>query len=147
MLPLYTWQGAQADSFPPAWQLDVNRQRITTVDKKVVLENDEQLLTDSGVKSGDQLEIKDLGPQIGKRSTRFPDNPIACLYPPYPRPAAWKTVVRATSNSRLLRLETAMPELERKIAHFPYPLKTVPYRIRKQLPDTFRAAHHTAICG
>lgn len=46
-------------------QLDVNRQRITTVDKKVVLENDDQLLTDLGVKSGDRLEIKDLGPQIG----------------------------------------------------------------------------------
>jgi very-long-chain enoyl-CoA reductase len=47
------------------WQLDVNRQRITTVDKKVPLDTDEQLLTDLGVKSGDQLEIKDLGPQIG----------------------------------------------------------------------------------
>lgn len=49
-------------------QLDVNRQRITTVDKKVLLEQDEQLLTDLGVKSGDQLEIKDLGPQIGART-------------------------------------------------------------------------------
>ncbi|GAA5873005.1 hypothetical protein JCM3774_004895 [Rhodotorula dairenensis] len=44
-------------------KLDVNRQRITTLDKKV-LENDDQSLTDAGVKSGDQLEIKDLGPQI-----------------------------------------------------------------------------------
>lgn len=50
------------------WQLDVNRQRITTLDKKVPLDTDEQLLADLGVKSGDQLEIKDLGPQIGRRS-------------------------------------------------------------------------------
>lgn len=43
--------------------LSVHRQRLTTVDKKV-LENDEETLAAFGIKQGDVLEIKDLGPQI-----------------------------------------------------------------------------------
>ena len=45
--------------------MNVHRQRITTGDKKV-LDDDDKSLKEFGVKQGDQLEIKDLGPQIGK---------------------------------------------------------------------------------
>lgn len=44
------------------------RQRITTLDKKLALDDDDQKLVDAGVASGDRLEIKDLGPQIGMLS-------------------------------------------------------------------------------
>ncbi|BGP56307.1 hypothetical protein JCM8202_005294 [Rhodotorula sphaerocarpa] len=45
-------------------KLQMARQRITTLDKKLALDDDDQKLVDAGVASGDRLEIKDLGPQI-----------------------------------------------------------------------------------
>lgn len=41
----------------------MNRQRLTTTDKKV-LDDDAKTLKELGVADGDTLEIKDLGPQI-----------------------------------------------------------------------------------
>ena len=59
-------------------RLNRHRQRITTVDKKVVLDDDEKPLKDFGVNDGDDLHIKDLGPQVG-------ESPSAV----YPRRARW----------------------------------------------------------
>ncbi|GAA6023977.1 hypothetical protein JCM10207_006840, partial [Rhodosporidiobolus poonsookiae] len=48
-------------------KMNVHRQRITTKDKKV-LDDDDKPLRDYGVGEGEQLEIKDLGPQIAWRT-------------------------------------------------------------------------------
>ncbi|KAI5475362.1 enoyl reductase [Pseudohyphozyma bogoriensis] len=48
-------------------KLHIHRQRITTADKKV-LEDDAESLASVGVKEGDALDIKDLGPQIPWRT-------------------------------------------------------------------------------
>lgn len=46
-------------------QLNVNRVRITTQDKKVVVDNDtRKTLAQAGLQQGDKLVWKDLGPQI-----------------------------------------------------------------------------------
>lgn len=45
-------------------QVNVHRQRLTTLDRKA-LDDDDKPLSDFGVKSGDALEFKDLGPQVG----------------------------------------------------------------------------------
>ena len=45
--------------------MNIHRQRLTTADKKA-LDDDDKSLADFGVKDGDSLEIKDLGPQICK---------------------------------------------------------------------------------
>ncbi|SCV70314.1 BQ2448_1708 [Microbotryum intermedium] len=45
-------------------KLGFRRQRITTLDKKVPLDDEDKKVTDFGVKDGDKLEIKDLGPQM-----------------------------------------------------------------------------------
>lgn len=50
-------------------KVDVHRQRLTTSDKKV-LEDGDHSLKQSGLKDGDSLEIKDLGPQICKQNPR-----------------------------------------------------------------------------
>ena len=44
-------------------QLNIHRQRITTSDKKV-LDDEDKTLKEMGIREGDELEIKDLGPQI-----------------------------------------------------------------------------------
>jgi very-long-chain enoyl-CoA reductase len=44
-------------------KLSVHRQRLTTSDKKV-LDDDDKTLAQLGIKQGEILEIKDLGPQI-----------------------------------------------------------------------------------
>ncbi|GAA5850643.1 hypothetical protein JCM9279_006372 [Rhodotorula babjevae] len=44
-------------------KVNVHRQRITTADKKV-LDDDDRTLADYGVKDGDSLDFKDLGPQV-----------------------------------------------------------------------------------
>jgi very-long-chain enoyl-CoA reductase len=46
--------------------LSRHRQRITTIDKKQVLDDDEQKLEALGIKDRDELHIKDLGPQVGE---------------------------------------------------------------------------------
>uniref|UniRef100_A0A0K3CGB4 BY PROTMAP: gi/472580643/gb/EMS18427.1/ enoyl reductase [Rhodosporidium toruloides NP11] gi/647397130/emb/CDR39923.1/ RHTO0S04e12068g1_1 [Rhodosporidium toruloides] n=1 Tax=Rhodotorula toruloides TaxID=5286 RepID=A0A0K3CGB4_RHOTO len=56
--------GALKSAIASKVKLDVHRQRITTPDKKL-LDDDAKPLGEFGVKSGDTLEIKDLGPQIG----------------------------------------------------------------------------------
>ena len=48
----------------PPTQVNVHRQRITTSDKKV-LDDDDRSLADYGVRDGDSLDFKDLGPQVG----------------------------------------------------------------------------------
>ncbi|GAA5901278.1 trans-2-enoyl-CoA reductase (NADPH) TSC13 [Sporobolomyces salmoneus] len=47
-----------------ALRLNRHRQRITTVEKKQVLDDDDKKLQGFGVKDGDDLHIKDLGPQV-----------------------------------------------------------------------------------
>ncbi|GAA6021418.1 hypothetical protein JCM11491_006702 [Sporobolomyces phaffii] len=47
-----------------ALALSTHRQRITTVDKKQPLDDDDSLLASYGVKDRDELHIKDLGPQV-----------------------------------------------------------------------------------
>ncbi|GAA5949088.1 hypothetical protein JCM3765_004008 [Sporobolomyces pararoseus] len=44
--------------------LSRHRQRITTEDKKVVLEDEDKKLESFGIKNGDELYLKDLGPQV-----------------------------------------------------------------------------------
>lgn len=44
-------------------QMSVHRQRLTTLDK-AALGEDEKTLKEVGVKEGDVVQIKDLGPQI-----------------------------------------------------------------------------------
>ncbi|GAA5999672.1 trans-2-enoyl-CoA reductase (NADPH) TSC13 [Rhodotorula paludigena] len=44
-------------------KVNVHRQRLTTADRKA-LDDDDKPLSDFGVKSGDALEFKDLGPQV-----------------------------------------------------------------------------------
>ncbi|GAA5848936.1 hypothetical protein JCM8547_006393 [Rhodosporidiobolus lusitaniae] len=51
-------------------KMSVHRQRITTVDKKALGE-DGKALSEFGVKNGDTLEIKDLGPQVAWRTVFF----------------------------------------------------------------------------
>lgn len=46
--------------------LSRHRQRITTEDKKVVLEDEDKKLESFGIKNGDELYLKDLGPQVGQ---------------------------------------------------------------------------------
>ena len=46
--------------------LGIERQRLTTEDKRVV--NDDRSLTEEGLKTGDTLYLKDLGPQIAWRT-------------------------------------------------------------------------------
>ncbi|GAA5847161.1 hypothetical protein JCM5353_004985 [Sporobolomyces roseus] len=50
-------------SIQQSTRLNIHRQRITTGDKKV-LDDDDKSLNEFGVKQGDSLDIKDLGPQI-----------------------------------------------------------------------------------
>jgi very-long-chain enoyl-CoA reductase len=47
-------------------RLSRHRQRITTTDKKSVLEDDEKSLESYGIKNGEELVFKDLGPQVGQ---------------------------------------------------------------------------------
>lgn len=46
-------------------QMNVHRQRLTTLDK-AALGDDDKTLAEVGVKEGDVVQIKDLGPQICK---------------------------------------------------------------------------------
>lgn len=48
-------------------QLTLERQRITDAEKKPLV-GDDKRLTDLNVKSGDALQVKDLGPQISWRT-------------------------------------------------------------------------------
>lgn len=48
-------------------QLNIHRQRLTTTEKKV-LDDGDKTLVEFGIKSGDKVEIKDLGPQICESS-------------------------------------------------------------------------------
>ena len=50
--------------------MNVHRQRLTTLDK-AALGDDDKTLAEVGVKEGDVVQIKDLGPQICKYSTLF----------------------------------------------------------------------------
>ncbi|SCZ87477.1 BZ3500_MvSof-1268-A1-R1_Chr2-2g04943 [Microbotryum saponariae] len=45
-------------------KLGFHRQRITTLDKKLPLDDEDKKVVDFGVNDGDKLEIKDLGPQM-----------------------------------------------------------------------------------
>jgi very-long-chain enoyl-CoA reductase len=47
--------------------LPVSRQRLTTEDKRALL-NDDKALSEENVKTGDTLWVKDLGPQIAWRT-------------------------------------------------------------------------------
>ncbi|GAA5872186.1 hypothetical protein JCM16303_001004 [Sporobolomyces ruberrimus] len=44
--------------------LNQHRQRITTIEKKQVLDDDDKSLETFGIKDNDELHIKDLGPQV-----------------------------------------------------------------------------------
>lgn len=46
--------------------LNQHRQRITTIEKKQVLDDDDKSLETFGIKDNDELHIKDLGPQVGE---------------------------------------------------------------------------------
>jgi len=46
-----------------AAKISTSRQRLTTTDKKV-LDDDDKSMSDYGLKDGDTVEVKDLGPQI-----------------------------------------------------------------------------------
>ena len=48
---------------PELLQISTSRQRLTTTDKKV-LDDDDKSMSDYGLKDGDTVEVKDLGPQI-----------------------------------------------------------------------------------
>jgi uncharacterized ubiquitin-like protein YukD len=48
-------------------QLNANRLRLTTLDKKLLAE-DNKPLSEYGVKDGEVLELKDLGAQVGAYS-------------------------------------------------------------------------------
>ncbi|GAA5926574.1 trans-2-enoyl-CoA reductase (NADPH) TSC13 [Sporobolomyces koalae] len=45
-------------------RMNVHRQRITTIEKKQALDDDDRTLAHFGVRGGDSLHIKDLGPQV-----------------------------------------------------------------------------------
>jgi hypothetical protein len=45
-------------------QLNPNRQRLTTLDKKL-LADDKKPLSEYGIKDGETIELKDIGVQVG----------------------------------------------------------------------------------
>jgi hypothetical protein len=72
-------------------QMNVHRQRLTTLDK-AALGDDDKTLAEVGVKEGDVVQIKDLGPQICQFSTSL----MVCLLLTdldLHALAAWRTVV------------------------------------------------------
>ena len=107
----------------PPTQVNVHRQRLTTSDKKV-LDDDDRSLADYGVRDGDSLDFKDLGPQVGaSRPVPVHCAALADLRPPS-QPGRRSCVPSLSSPS----LNPSPANLARP------PPPAVPHRIRAPCP-------------